>query len=84
MGLPQVPTTPEMEDAQVTLPYPAATRQTAGEVNGVLTDVMVMSFSDKVMITITQQGRLAQWVCYASSLSNYSCSHLLPDHCSPS
>lgn len=31
-------------------------------VNGVKTDVMVMSFSDKIVITISQEGRLAHWV----------------------
>lgn len=43
-------------------PYPARTRQAAREVNGVKTDVTSISFSDRIMITITQQGRLAQWV----------------------
>lgn len=45
------------------LPFPAATKQTAGLVDGVKTDVMVMNFSDKIMVTISQQGRLAHWVC---------------------
>jgi proteasome assembly chaperone 3 len=31
-------------------------------VNGVQTDVMTMSFSDKIMVTISQAGRLAHWV----------------------
>ena len=46
------------------LPYPAATKQVAGLVNGVKTDVMVMKFSDKIMVTISQEGRLAHWVCH--------------------
>jgi proteasome assembly chaperone 3 len=45
------------------LPFPAATKQVAGLVNGVQTDVMTMSFSDKIMVTISQAGRLAYWVC---------------------
>jgi proteasome assembly chaperone 3 len=49
-------------DVNAALPYPAPTRQVAGEVNGVKTDVTSMSFADKIMITITQHGRLAQWV----------------------
>ncbi|KAI4252470.1 MAG: hypothetical protein L6R42_007952, partial [Xanthoria sp. 1 TBL-2021] len=44
-----------------TTSYPATTRQAAGHVDGILTDVMSSSFSDKIMVTITQGGRLAQW-----------------------
>lgn len=49
-------------DTSLKLPFPAATKQVAGMVNGVKTDVMVMSFSDKIVITISQEGRLAHWV----------------------
>lgn len=51
-----------LQDTLNNLPFPAATRQVAGLVDGVKTDVMVMSFSDKIMVTISQQGRLAHWV----------------------
>jgi hypothetical protein len=44
------------------LPFPVPTKQVAGIVNGIQTDVMVMGFSDKIMITISQKGRLAHWV----------------------
>jgi proteasome assembly chaperone 3 len=44
------------------LPFPAATKQTAGMVNGILTDVMVINFSDKILVAISQRGRLAHWV----------------------
>lgn len=44
------------------LPYPATTKQAAGLVNGVPTEVTTISFADKIMVTITQDGRLAQWV----------------------
>jgi proteasome assembly chaperone 3 len=44
-------------------PFPAATKQVAGLVNGVETDLTSMYFSDKILITIVQGGRLAQWVC---------------------
>lgn len=50
-------------EGSLNLPFPAATKQVAGLVNGIRTDVMVMSFSDKVMVTISQEGRLAHWVC---------------------
>ncbi|KAL2404022.1 hypothetical protein ABEF95_002573 [Exophiala dermatitidis] len=63
MRLPQVDRAPPtMEETQVTIPFPAPTKQVAGDVNGVKTDVMSMSFADKIMITITQNGRLSQWV----------------------
>lgn len=44
------------------LPFPVSTKQVAGIVNGIQTDVMLMGFSDKIMITISQKGRLAHWV----------------------
>ncbi|KAJ5484938.1 hypothetical protein N7539_004926 [Penicillium diatomitis] len=43
------------------LPFPAATKQVAGHVEGVKTDVMVVSFSDKIMLTVSQEGRLSHW-----------------------
>ncbi|KAJ5674743.1 uncharacterized protein N7477_004677 [Penicillium maclennaniae] len=49
-------------DGTLDLPYPAATKQVAGIVNGVKTDVMVIKFSDKIMVTISQEGRLAHWL----------------------
>ncbi|KAK6365629.1 hypothetical protein LTS17_011015 [Exophiala oligosperma] len=51
-----------MEDTRVTLPFPAPTKQVTGKINGTKTDVMYMSFADKILITITQNGRLSQWV----------------------
>lgn len=52
------------------LPFPAPTKQVAGLVDGVKTDVMVMNFSDKIMVTISQEGRLAHWVrLYVPALS---------------
>lgn len=44
------------------LPFPAQTKQAAGVVRGVQSNVMVVSFSDKILVTISQSGRLAQWV----------------------
>ena len=48
--------------------YPASTKRAAGLVKDVLTDAMVVGFADKLLITITQDGRLAQWVRYRSSV----------------
>jgi proteasome assembly chaperone 3 len=66
MGLPQDYGMADIDETQVTIPFPAPTKQVAGEVNGVKTDVMHMSFADKIMITVTQNGRLSQWVCTLS------------------
>jgi len=44
------------------MPFPAATKHAAGLVNGTETDVFSVYFSDKIMITISQGGRLSQWV----------------------
>ncbi len=62
MGLPQDYGMADLGETKVTIPFPAPTKQIAGEVNGVKTDVMHMSFADKILITVTQNGRLSQWV----------------------
>lgn len=43
-------------------PFPAPFKKTVGTVNGVSTEVEVSNFSDKIMLTVSQGGRLAQWV----------------------
>lgn len=50
------------------IPFPAATKQVAGLVNGIQTDVSTMSFSDKIMVTISQAGRLSHWVGLIESM----------------
>jgi hypothetical protein len=42
--------------------FPAATKQAVGLVNGAQTDVTSVYFADKILITISQGGRLSQWV----------------------
>jgi hypothetical protein len=42
--------------------FPAATKQAVGLVNGTHTDVTSVYFADKILITISQGGRLSQWV----------------------
>ncbi|KAL4941457.1 hypothetical protein BDV06DRAFT_236056 [Aspergillus oleicola] len=44
------------------LPFPAATKRVSGEVNGVHTDVTTIKFSDKILVTISQKGRLGHWL----------------------
>ncbi|KAF8249462.1 hypothetical protein K440DRAFT_598894 [Wilcoxina mikolae CBS 423.85] len=41
--------------------YPATTKRAAGFVKDVPTVAMTVGFADKILITITQDGRLAQW-----------------------
>lgn len=43
--------------------YPAKTQTAAGVVNGIATEVSSASFSDRILVTISQEGRLSQWVC---------------------
>ncbi|KAF4931268.1 hypothetical protein CGCVW01_v000496 [Colletotrichum viniferum] len=43
-------------------PFPARSKQETGTVNGVPTEVSSMAFSDKIMITISQEGKLSQWI----------------------
>lgn len=44
------------------IPFPAATKQVAGTVKGIQTDVMSVGFSDKILVTISQKGRLNHWL----------------------
>ncbi|KAL8635959.1 MAG: hypothetical protein Q9228_006597 [Teloschistes exilis] len=50
--------------------YPATTKQAAGHIDGILTDVTSTCFSDKILVTITQSGRLAQWIHVPLEASN--------------
>lgn len=43
-------------------PFPATTKQAAGLVNGVQTAVSSIYFADKILLTVSQGGRLSQWV----------------------
>lgn len=43
--------------------FPARARTVSGAVSGVETEVTLTNFSDKIMVTISQGGRLSQWVC---------------------
>lgn len=63
------------------LPFPAATKQIAGLVNGIQTDVMCMSFNDRILITISQRGRLGHWLHVPLENRNPGTdgAHTLPD-----
>ncbi|ODA79816.1 hypothetical protein RJ55_05412 [Drechmeria coniospora] len=41
--------------------FPVPSRHASGLVNGITTDVTSLSFSDKILVTISQEGRLSQW-----------------------
>ncbi|KAH6642354.1 hypothetical protein C7974DRAFT_408917 [Boeremia exigua] len=43
-------------------PFPARSRSASSNILGLETTVTSMSFTDKILVTITQQGRLAHWV----------------------
>lgn len=43
-------------------PFPAPSRHAKGQVNGIPTEVSCTNFADKILVTISQDGRLAQWV----------------------
>lgn len=63
--------------------YPAITRHAAAVVDGIPTEVTSMLFADKIMVTIAQEGRLAQWVkallyslvALKGILTGYSCTY---------
>lgn len=58
------------------LPFPAVTKQVAGVVNGIQTDVTCVQFSDKILVTISQNGRLGHWVrCSASPPTRLQANH---------
>ena len=43
-------------------PFPAKSKQAVGAVGGIQTEATAMSFKDKYLVTISQGGRLSQWV----------------------
>lgn len=43
-------------------PYPAKSQTTSGVVGGIATEVSSTSYSDRILVTISQEGRLSQWV----------------------
>jgi proteasome assembly chaperone 3 len=62
MGLPQDSSPSKEGSSPIEAPYPAQTKQAAAEIDGTLTEVMTIFFSDRIMVSISQEGRLAQWV----------------------
>jgi hypothetical protein len=53
----------ELEDYTVTeTPYPARTNTSSATIKGADTTATCVYFSDKIFITVTQNGRLGHWV----------------------
>ena len=50
------------EQIVMTDTYPVLTRRASGEVNGILTEILYVTFADKLLFTICQNGRLGHWV----------------------
>ncbi|KAH6892342.1 hypothetical protein B0T10DRAFT_559931 [Thelonectria olida] len=42
--------------------FPAPTREASGLVNGIATEITSTNFTDKILLTISQEGRLSQWI----------------------
>ncbi|KAK7935108.1 hypothetical protein PG985_000603 [Apiospora marii] len=42
--------------------FPAPSKQANGLIDGIDTEAMVMNFADKIMVTLSQEGRLSQWI----------------------
>jgi proteasome assembly chaperone 3 len=45
-------------------PYPARTNTSTTTIKGADTTATCVYFSDKILITVTQNGRLGHWVSY--------------------
>jgi proteasome assembly chaperone 3 len=43
--------------------YPARTKTSSSSIKGLQTTATTVNFADKILITVTQNGRLAHWVC---------------------
>ncbi len=43
-------------------PFPAPSKQASGTIDGIATEAAAVRFADKILLTISQDGRLSQWV----------------------
>ena len=53
---------PSADYAVAPTPYPARTKTSATSIKGLQTVATAVNFADKILITVTQNGRLAHWV----------------------
>lgn len=42
--------------------FPAPSRQTQGSISSIPTNITRLDFADKILLTISQAGRLSQWI----------------------
>ncbi|KAI5924730.1 hypothetical protein F4810DRAFT_709306 [Camillea tinctor] len=42
--------------------FPAQSKQASGSIDGVPTEASSVFFSDKILVTLSQEGRLSQWI----------------------
>ncbi|KAK6951831.1 hypothetical protein Daesc_006356 [Daldinia eschscholtzii] len=50
-------------DAQVVeAPFPAQSKAATGLIDGIATEASILYFSDKILLTLSQEGRLSQWI----------------------
>lgn len=62
-----------MEDTEIKEdPFPAPTKDAIGLVDGVETHASSTFFTDKIVVTLSQAGRISQWV----SIPRISCAEL--------
>ncbi|KAI9802781.1 MAG: hypothetical protein M1833_001380 [Piccolia ochrophora] len=79
LSLDQIIPQTETNTNTIPVPFPGQTKQAASIIDGIHTDVMSIAFADKIMITVTQAGRLAQWVHVPLNSSNPNfADHQLP------
>ncbi|KAI0884417.1 uncharacterized protein GGS22DRAFT_189546 [Annulohypoxylon maeteangense] len=43
-------------------PFPAKSKAACGPIDGIPTEASVLHFSDKIFLTLSQEGRLSQWI----------------------
>ncbi|KAI0834566.1 hypothetical protein F5Y06DRAFT_300418 [Hypoxylon sp. FL0890] len=43
-------------------PFPAQSKVASGPIDGVPTEASVLYFADKILLTLSQEGRLSQWI----------------------
>ncbi|KAI9753027.1 MAG: hypothetical protein M4579_005369 [Chaenotheca gracillima] len=62
MPVPMATESSEVAPEATQTPFPASTKQAASIIKGIHTDIMTVQFADKIIITVTQGGGLAQWI----------------------
>ncbi|KAI1438813.1 hypothetical protein GGR50DRAFT_690973 [Xylaria sp. CBS 124048] len=43
-------------------PFPAASKQATGQIDGISTQATALYFADRILVTLCQEGRLSQWI----------------------